>query len=77
MEENELPQLHEWGLRVSRLLELIALTNKTLHLHQEEGSPESQINDYRSLLSRHHAELNDLMKNYGLTVQITPLESAA
>jgi hypothetical protein len=37
MEEKELPQLHEWGLKVSRLLELIALTNRTLQLHQEQG----------------------------------------
>ncbi|TLV03658.1 hypothetical protein [Dyadobacter luticola] len=77
MEENDLNQLHEWGLRVSRLLELIALTNRTLHLHQEEGGSDAQINDYKFLLSQHQSELDDLMRNYGLRVQISSLESAA
>jgi hypothetical protein len=77
MEERELPQLHEWGLRVSRLLELIALTNQTLKLHESnEGSP-AQINDYRALLVKQESELNQLMLTYGLSVQISPLESAA
>lgn len=77
MEEQELPQLHEWGLRVSRLLELIALTNQTLKLHEDHNSPQSQVNDYRSLLKKHKVELDELMQAYGLTIKISPLESAA
>lgn len=77
MEEKELPQLHEWGLKVSRLLELIALTNRTLQLHQEHGDSAGQINDYEQLLKKHQAELNTLMQTYGLSVHIDRLDSAA
>jgi hypothetical protein len=77
MEEKELPQLHEWGLKVSRLLELIALTNRTLQLHQEQGDSPGQINDYQQLLQKHQAELNGLLQTYGLSVQIDRLGSAA
>lgn len=77
MEQHEIPQLHEWGLRVSRLLELIALTNQTLQLHESEGGSRGQIADYRALLASHKTELNELMQAYGLSIQISRLESAA
>ncbi|WP_439556067.1 hypothetical protein [Dyadobacter sp.] len=77
MQEQELHQLHEWGLRVSRLLELIALTNQTLKLLEDHNSPQSQVSDYRSLLNKHKVELDELMQAYGLTIKISSLESAA
>ncbi|CAG5072266.1 hypothetical protein DYBT9623_04096 [Dyadobacter sp. CECT 9623] len=77
MQEQELPQLHEWGLRVSRLLELIALTNQTLKLHEAQQGSQGQIRDYRALLAQHKSELDELMQTYGLSIQINPLESAA
>lgn len=45
--------------QVSRLLELIALTNRTIQLHKEHGTTQEQISDYNSLLAEHNSELND------------------
>ena len=77
MEDFEFTKLHDWGLRVSRLIELIALTNRTIRIHQEHEGSLSQINDYKLLLAKHQKELNGLMHEYGLSVNIQPLESAA
>lgn len=72
-----LVELHEWGLRVSRLIELVALTNKTLQMHRELGDSQLMIEQYEHLLAEHQQELDELLKTYGLTVSVQPVNNAA
>lgn len=37
MEEKEFNFYHEWSIHVSRLMELIAMTIRTIQVHKEEG----------------------------------------
>jgi hypothetical protein len=77
MKPQMLVELHEWGLRVSRLIELVALTNKTLQMHRELGDSDLMIKQYEQLLSEHQQELDELLKTYGLTVTVQPTDHAA
>ncbi|MGV3602931.1 MAG: hypothetical protein ACO1N1_17075 [Dyadobacter fermentans] len=77
MDSKLLEDLHEWGSKVARLIELVALTNKTLQLHRELGDTPSIIRQYERLLSEHQQELDELLKTYGLTVKLLPFENAA
>jgi hypothetical protein len=77
MKPQMLVELHEWGLRVSRLIELVALTNKTLQLERELGDTQSIIEQYERLLAEHQQELDELLKTYGLTIKLLPLNNAA
>ena len=77
MEENEFISYHEWGIRVSRLMELIAMTNRTIQVHREGGDSELYIKQYEELLERHTDELKELMKVMGLAVQLTSLSNVA
>ncbi|RFS16605.1 hypothetical protein [Emticicia sp. C21] len=77
MEEKDFIGYHEWGIRVSRLMELIAMTNRTIQVHREEGDSELYIKQYEEVLERHTDELQELMKVMGLAVQLTPLSNVA
>lgn len=77
MDSKLLEDLHEWGSKVARLIELVALTNKTLQLHRKLGDTPSIIRQYERLLSEHQQELDELLKTYGLTVKLLPFENAA
>ncbi len=70
-------ELEEWGLRVSRLLELVALTNQTLQMHRESGDSWLMIKQYEELLAEHQQELDELLKAHGLTLKVTPIETVA
>lgn len=56
MKPQMLVELHEWGLRVSRLIELVALTNKTLQLDRELGDTQPIIEQYERLLAEHQQD---------------------
>lgn len=77
MDMKILEELHEWGEQVARLIELVALTNRTLQLHRELGDTPSIIKQYERLLAEHQQELDELLKTYGLTVKLLPVENAA
>ncbi len=77
MEEKEFISYHEWGIRVSRLMELIAMTNRTIQVHKEEGDSALYIKQYEEVLERHTDELQELMRIMGLSVQLTPLSNVA
>lgn len=77
MDMKLLDELHEWGEKVGRLIELVALTNQTLQLHRELGDTPSIIEQYERLLAEHQQELDELLRTYGLTVKLLPLDSAA
>lgn len=77
MDMKLLDELHEWGAQVGRLIELVALTNKTLQLHRELGDTPSIIEQYERLLAEHQQELDELLRTYGLTVKLLPLDNAA
>jgi hypothetical protein len=77
MKPQILVELHEWGLRVSRLIELVALTNKTLQMHRELGDSKLMIKQYEQLLSEHQQELDELLRTYGLTIKLLPVDNAA
>jgi len=46
MEEKEFLSYQEWGIRVSRLMELIAMTNRTIQVHKESGDSPLYIKQY-------------------------------
>jgi hypothetical protein len=77
MDRKILEELHEWGEQVARLIELVALTNRTLQLHRELRDTPSIINQYERLLAEHQQELDELLKTYGLTIKLLPAESVA
>jgi len=77
MDMKKLEELHEWGGQVARLIELVALTNNTLQLHRELGDTPSIIEQYERLLAQHQQELDELLRTYGLTVKLLPLDNAA
>ena len=77
MEEKDFVSYHEWSIRVSRLIELIAMTNRTIQVHRKEGDSEIYIKQYEELLERHTDELQELMRVMGLAVQLTPLSNVA
>lgn len=77
MEEKEFTIYREWGIRVSRLMEMIAMTNRTIQVHKEEGDSELYIKQYEELLEKHTDELKELMRVMGLAVQLTPLSNVA
>jgi hypothetical protein len=77
MKSQMLEELHEWGLRVSRLIELVALTNQTLQMHRELGDSKLMIKQYEQLLAEHQQELDELLRTRGLTVKLLPVDSAA
>lgn len=77
MDMKLLEDLHEWGAKVTRLIELVAFTNKTLQLHRELGDTPSIIKQYERLLAEHQQELDELLRTYGLTVKLLPMETVA
>ena len=77
MDMKKLEELHEWGGQVARLIELVALTNNTLQLHRELGDTPSIIEQYERLLAQHQQELDELLRTYGLTVKLLPLDNEA
>ena len=77
MDMKILEDLREWGEKATRLIELVALTNRTLQLHRELGDTPSIIKQYERLLAEHQQELDELLKVYGLTVKLLPEESVA
>lgn len=77
MKPQMIVELEEWGLRASRLLELIALTNQTLQMHRESGDSWLMIKQYEELLVEHQQELDELLKTHGLTLKVVSADSAA
>lgn len=77
MEEKDFLSYHEWGIRVSRLMELIAMTNRTIQVHKEGGDSPIYIKQYEELLEEHTIELNELMQVMGLSVQLSSLKNVA
>ncbi len=77
MEEKDFVSYHEWGIRVSRLLELIAMTNRTIQVHKEGGDSPTYIKQFEDILEGHTSELNELMEVMGLSVQLSPLGNVA
>lgn len=77
MKEKEFTTYREWGVQVARLMELIAMTNRTIQVHKEERNSEHYIKQYEEVLERHTDELKELMKVMGLAVQLTPLSNVA
>lgn len=77
MEDNQILNFQEWGIRVSRLMELIAMASQTIKKHREAGSSATYIRQYEELLREHTNELHDLMQTMGLDMQITPIDHAA
>jgi hypothetical protein len=74
MEEKDFISYHEWGIRVSRLMELIAMTNRTIQVHKDGGDTSLYIKQYQELLEEHTAELNKLMQLMGLSVQFSSID---
>ncbi|SDE50869.1 hypothetical protein SAMN04487996_105238 [Dyadobacter soli] len=77
MKPQMIVELEEWGLRVSRLIELVALTNQTLQMHRESGDSWLMIKQYEELLAERQQELDELLKLHGLTLKVVPAETAA
>jgi len=77
MKPQMIAELEEWGSRVSRLIELVALTNQTLQMHRESGDSWLMIKQYEELLAEHQQELDELLKTHGLTLKVVPADSAA
>ena len=77
MEEEEFTTYREWGMQMARLIELIAMTNRTIQVHKEGGDSGLYIKQYEELLERHTDELQELMRVMGLAVQLTPLSNVA
>lgn len=67
----------EWAVRVSRLLELIAMDNDALKMHQDGKSPASIIEQYLRLRDEHLNELRELLKDSGMTIQLLNIGNAA
>lgn len=67
----------EWAVRVSRLLELIAMHIEAVERHTEAGSPRLIIEQYEELRDERLAELAELLNGTGLTVNFTPNERRA
>jgi hypothetical protein len=77
MEEKEILSYQELGVRVSRLIELIAMTNHTIQVHKEGGDSPLYVRQYEELLERHITELKEMMQVVGFSVQLSPIEMAA
>lgn len=69
--------LEDWGLRVTRLIELVALTNQTLQMHRDGGDSGLIVRQYEELLAEHQQELDELLKSRGLTLKVVISDSAA
>lgn len=67
----------EWAIRVSRLLELIAMDNDAIKMHQEGSSPALIVEQYQRLRNDHLEELRELLKDSGMTIQLLNISNAA
>jgi len=67
----------EWAIRVSRLLELIAMDNDAIKMHQEGNSPALIVEQYQRLRNEHLEELRELLKDSGMTIQLLNISNAA
>lgn len=67
----------EWAVRVSRLLELVAMDNDAIKMHQEGKSPALIIEQYQRLRNEHLDELRELLKDSGMTIQLINMSNAA
>ncbi len=67
----------EWAVRVSRLLELIAMQIQAVERNAGAGSPASITTQHERLRDRYKAELDALLNDTGLSVQFTPSERRA
>jgi len=67
----------EWAVRVSRLLELIAMQIQAVERNARAGSPRSIVAQHERLRDRYKAELDDLLSDSGLTVQLAIPRKAA
>lgn len=61
----------EWAVRVSRLLELIAMHIEAVKRNTQAGSPRMMIEQYEELRDERLAELAELLDGTGLTVNFT------
>lgn len=77
MEEKDILSYQEWGVRVSRLMELIAMTNRTIEVHREGGDSPLYIRQFEEILEGYTTELNELMQVMGLSIQLSPLKNVA
>ena len=73
----EIGNYEEWAIRVSRLLELIAMDNDAIKMHQEGNSPALIVEQYQRLRNEHLEELRELLKDSGMTIQLLNISNAA
>jgi len=59
-----------WATRVARLMDLLSLEIRAVQRHTEGESPQIIIEQYEKLRDRRLAELRELMRGRGLTVQL-------
>jgi hypothetical protein len=74
---NSIGNYEEWAVRVSRLLELVAMDNDAIKMHKEGESPASIIEQYERLRDEHLNELRELLKDSGMTIQLLNMSNAA
>lgn len=66
----------DWAIRVSRLLELIAMDNDAITMHTEGQSPKTILEQYEELRNNHLAELSAILKEVGIAIQLLPMTKA-
>jgi len=59
-----------WATRVTRLMELLSIEIRAVQRHTKAESPRLIIEQYEKLRDRRLAELTELMRGRGLTVQL-------
>ncbi|CAH0997413.1 hypothetical protein EMA8858_03546 [Emticicia aquatica] len=75
MEEKEFLSYYQWSISVSRLMELIAMTNRTIQIHKEGNDSLLYIKQYEELFEGYKVELNKLMQIMGLSVHLSTLKN--
>jgi hypothetical protein len=59
------------------MVEIIMMDNNAIKMHTEGSSPATIVEQYVELRYEHLAELSELLKETGMTIQLTQMQNAA
>lgn len=67
----------KWADEISRLFELLSMHIASVERHTQAGSPPMIIEQYEELRDERLAELSELLRGSGLSVQFNPSDLKA
>jgi hypothetical protein len=65
------------AIQIARMVEIIMMDNNAIKMHTKDNSPAMIVEQYVELRDEHLAELSELLKETGMTIQLAQMQNAA